>query len=341
MNGLFFVLALSLVFSGCEKSAPVETVAPPLVRVYATAQAVEEMMEFRGSVEAAHRVRLGFKQGGVISELQADVGRRISKGQVVGRLDQVDTRAAVRSAQAGFDKAQRDLERAERLLDTGAATVKSRDDARSQFDAAEAALTQAREALARTELHSPVDGTVFARLAEPGETVGPGIPVLIIDGTENLIIRAGVTEKELSKLKQGQKAYLQSADKVLFTGRITSIAKTPNANDGLFSVEVTPDKSKNFILVPGALITMKFKTGTDDPTAIRIPLDALVHRRDQDFVFVIQNSSAETSVSLQPVTVSSISGKEVIIREGLTGKEHIVAEGAYFLQDKQIVRILE
>ena len=45
MNQLFFVLALSFALSGCEKSAPVETVAPPLVRVYATAPVFEEMLE--------------------------------------------------------------------------------------------------------------------------------------------------------------------------------------------------------------------------------------------------------------------------------------------------------
>lgn len=335
------ILSLMVLLTACEKQPISETSALPLVRVFSTHPSSDEILELRGSIEPAHRVRLGFKQGGLISEILVNAGQHISRGQVVGRLDQVDAKALVKSAQAAYDKAQRDFERAERLLDSGVTTVKSRDDARAQLDACEAALTQAREALSRTQLFSPVDGTVYARLAEPGETIGPGTPVLAIDGTRNLIVRAGATEKELSKLIFGQTGVLMMPDDTRMEGKITSLAKMPNPEDGLYAVEITPNSSLSPNFVPGTLLRMQFTINREEAGMIRIPLEALVHRRDQDFVFVIQSESANHVVNLTPITIAQISGKDVILRTGLSGTERIVAEGAYFLQDKQSVRILE
>jgi hypothetical protein len=182
---------------------------------------------------------------------------------------------------------------------------------------------------------------VFARLAEPGETVGPGTPVLVIDSTEHLVVRAGATEQERNQLSLGQAAAFLLSDYTSAAGRVTSLATTPNTDDGLYTVEVTPDPSRRLTLLPGALVRLQFANNHSGQNAIRIPLDALVHRRDQDFVFVIQTAAAGPFVNLRPITVARVSGTEVIVQVGLTGAERIVAEGAYFLQDNQAVRILE
>ncbi len=116
----------------------------------------------------------------------------------------------------------------------------------------------AREALQRMQMVSPAAGTVFARLAEPGETVGPGMPVLVIDSTERLTVRAGATERELALLALGLAATLELADGATFGGRVKSLARTPNLEDGLFTVTVTPDDTAQRKLLPGALVRLLF-----------------------------------------------------------------------------------
>jgi RND family efflux transporter MFP subunit len=329
-----------LVLSACNKPEAQTIVQIPLVRAHLARASPAAPLTLRGSVVAAQRVRLGFKLGGVIAWLGAEEGQQVKRGQVVGRLDDTTARAAFRMAQAARDKAKRDADRAERLAGTGALPLSLRDDARTGLEAAEAALTTASEALGRMQLVSPSTGTVFIRLAEPGETVGPGMPVLVIDSTARLTVRAGATERELAHLTPGLAATLQLADGTALPGRIKSLARTPNIEDGLFSVALIPDGPSPSKLLTGALVRVLFAQEKEKPS-IRLPLDSLVNRRDQDFVFILEPDVKGFLARLHPIVVERISGTEVIVSQGLAGGERIVAEGAYFLQDRQPVRILE
>jgi RND family efflux transporter MFP subunit len=328
------------VLSGCQQQAPPSAALPPLVRAHQVSVAPDAGLELAGSFAAEQRVRLGFKQGGVIAALDVEEGQHVSRGQLVGQLDDADARAALRTAQAARDKAQRDAERAKRLAGQGAVPSSLRDDTESQLEAAEARLAQARDALERTHLTTPVAGTVFLRLAEPGETVGSGNPVLVIDSSGRLVARAGATERELAALKVGAAATLVLVDGTTLPGRVTSVATTPNAEDGLYAVEATPQAQKQRALLPGESVKLRFARALSGGV-VRIPLEALVNRRDRDFVFVLEAAGSSARVRLAPVTVAHVEGTTIVLREGLRGGERIVAEGAYFLQDGQAVRVLE
>jgi RND family efflux transporter MFP subunit len=323
----------------CRRQAPATALPPPLVRVHRIAPRAAASLELRGSIAAAHRVRLGFKQMGVIAALTVDNGARVARGQIVGRLNDVDARSFVRAAQAARDKAERDAQRAERLSTQGALPSSVRDDAKSQLEAAEAQLAQAREALARTQLASPVAGTVLSRLAEPGETVNAAAPVFIIDSADALIARAGATARERERLRVGLAAVLVLDDGPTRPGRVTSLATTPNAEDGLYAVEVTPDSARPALLA-GALARMRFE-GSRQASVVSIPLDALVHRQDRDYVFALETKNGQTVARLRPIEVDRVEGTALLVRDGLTGGQPIVAEGAYFLQDGQAVRTMD
>ncbi len=323
----------------CRRQAPAGALPPPLVRVHRIAPSQAASLELRGSIAAAHRVRLGFKQMGVIAALLVDNGDRVARGQVVGRLNDVDARSLVRAAQAARDKAGRDAQRAERLVTQGALPSNLRDDARNQLEAAEAQLAQAREALARTQLVSPVTGTVLSRLAEPGESVNAVTPVLVIDSADALIARAGATERERERLKVGMNSVLVLDDGASRPGRLTSLATTPNAEDGLYAVEVTPESARPALL-PGALARLRFE-GPRPTSVVTIPLDALVHRQDRDYVFALERRNGQAVVRLTPIAVDRVEGTTLLVRDGLTGGQSIVAEGAYFLEDGQAVRTMD
>ena len=213
--------------SGCGEPEAKTTIAPSLVRAHTAVASREDVLELSGTVTAARRVRLGFKHGGPIAAIAVEEGQQVVRGQLLGRLDRADAMAAVRAARAGHDKARRDADRAAHLAKGGAIPLHARDDSGTQLEAAEATLLQAREALDRTRLISPVAGTVFARLAEPGETVGPGMPVLVIDSSGRLAVRAGASQAQLERLRPEQRCDLVLEDGRTTTGRVESLARTP------------------------------------------------------------------------------------------------------------------
>jgi RND family efflux transporter MFP subunit len=335
---LLTALVASMLAMACGRSDSPSASPTPLVRAHTVAPAAGAALELRGSVVAAHRVHLGFKQGGVVAAVLVDEGDRIAGGQLVARLDDVDARSFVRAALAGRDKARRDAERAQRLSQQGALPTSTRDDALSQLEAAEAQLAQAEDALERTRLRAPVSGTIFKRLSEAGETVGGGNPVLIIDSSDRLVVRAGATEGERARLTVGLPVSVVLDDGRTLDGRLSSLATTPDLQDGLYAVEVAPGASKPPLL-SGTLVRLRF-AGSKQATQVRLPLEALIHRQGQDYVFVLEKGSPARA-RLRAVDVSHVDGTDIVVRSGLSQGERVVAEGGYFLQDEQPVRIFE
>ncbi len=334
------VALIPVVTLACTRRESTSQQPPPLVRVHTLVSSAEAPLELRASLAAAHRARLGFRQGGVIAAIEATEGDRVQRGQVLARLVDTDARAAVRAALAAQGKAERDKSRAERLATQGAIPTSVRDDARSQFEAADARLDEAREALQRTSLVAPLEGTVFARLAEPGESIGAGSPVIVIDSSGRLRARAGATESERQRLRSGQPASIALDDGESLGGRVTSVAEAPNPEDGLYAVEVTPDAQRPDRLLPGMLVRLRF-TGAPAGQVVRIPLEALVYRNDQDQVFVVESTGQALRARMRPVAIDRSAGPTVIVRQGLKAGERVISEGAYFLQDGQTVRVAE
>ncbi len=327
------VLALA-----CGQKAEAPKAAPPLVLTYRVESGEEGALVLRGVVSARSRMRLGFKQPGVVVAVLVREGDPVRAGQVLARLDDADAKAHLQAALAQRDKARRDSERAARLAGEGAVPTSLRDDALNQLQAAEAQVALAEESLARTRLVSAGAGSVFQRVAEPGETVGAGNPVLVVDETARPLLKVGVTDRDLRRVKEGQGVTVTPEDGgAAFPARITGLATSPSPQDGLYAVEITPTSSRS--LIPGVLMQVRFEGPRQK--AVRVPLEALVHRQDRDYVFLLEGQGAAARARLRPVEVARSEGKELLLRGGLQGGERIVAEGSYFLQDGQAVQVRE
>lgn len=330
------VLAAVLSSLACGSRRASEPPLPPAVKAAVVAPAAEAPLQLRGTIAADSRLRLGFKTGGILAAVLVKEGDRVARGQVLARLDPAEAQAQVRAATAQRDKAKRDWIRADRLAAEGALASSAREDARTALEAAEAGLAVAQEALARMTLLSPSAGTVFQRLSEPGESIQAGSPVLLVDETAALMVKVGVTDRDLRRLRTGQGARLLPEDGgEAVQGRISSLAPTPNPSDGLYAVEVRPEGTPRG-WQPGVLIGVRFEGSAADPS-LRVPLEALVHRQDRDWVFTV----AQGRVRLAPVELGRSEGREVVVRRGLQGGEWVVTEGAYFLQDGQPVRVVD
>jgi RND family efflux transporter MFP subunit len=330
-----FGLCLGALVLACGSGEKTAGPTPPLVKVIKTSESGADALELRGSVAPQGRSNLGFKLSGVISSIRVRDGERVRAGQVLAVLNEVDALAQVRTARAALDRARREAEQAERLVQEGILPRNQRDDSRNQLESCEALWRQAQDSLGRTRLTSPIAGTVFRRLAEPGETVAAGTPVLVVDTTNQLVVKTGVGERDLKRLAVGQEAELIPEDGGKpFPGIVKHLGASPNASDGLYLVELAPSRAD---LQPGSLL--KIRLSCPGSGGMRVPFSALVHRQEQDSVFVVNGDGK--AVQARPVRVVKADGSVVVIAQGLRLGERVVAEGAFYLEDGQAVRILE
>jgi HlyD family secretion protein len=197
------------------------------------------MLHLSGTVEVTE-VNVGFKIPGRVSRLYAEEGQRIKRGDRLADMDSAELRsiveqgrAAVRNAEAEFEKARKDYDRYRSLSQEGAVTTQQLDTARkaydvslSQVDQARAVLRTAEVRLTDTKADAPVSGVVLSRTVEAGETVAAGVAVYSLGDLDNPWVKVYVNETRLGMVKLGQKAevFTDTYPGKAYEGRITYIA---------------------------------------------------------------------------------------------------------------------
>ncbi len=329
-----FLPLTTLLLMGCRHKTEDTALPPPLVRVVKVNGGGTGALEIRGSVAPEGRLKLGFRKGGIVNAIKVREGDAVRVGQLLAIQEEAEWQAGVAAARAGLEKAKRDLARAERLASEGALPTSVAEDARTALAAAEAQKVGAEEGLAKLRLTAPVSGTIFQRLAEPGEAVGDGQPVLILDTTGDLLVKGGLTESEARLLRVGQPVTLLPESGISFPGRVRTVGLAPNPGDGSYALEVVPSGMAD--LRSGALLRIRVEGLKSEPGR-RVPVEALVHRQDHTYVCVVEGGA----IVQRPVTVLRVEGRTALLKDGLKDGDRVVAEGGAFLQAGQKVRVQE
>jgi RND family efflux transporter MFP subunit len=165
---------------------------PPIVRVAVAGPAVHGERRFSGVVSARVQSELGFRVGGKVIGRLVDAGQTVRRGQPLMRIDAADYALAV-SAQNELVEAARaravqtasEERRYRGLVSAGAVSALAYDQAKAAADAAQAQLAAAqaqarvsRNAAGYAVLTADADGVVVETLAEPGQVVAAGQPVV-------------------------------------------------------------------------------------------------------------------------------------------------------------------
>lgn len=351
--------------SGCKaKESNYEAPPLPAVTAMTTEFGDPPALIRKGTVAAGAQFRLGFQVPGVVASVCCRTGDKVRQGQTLATLRAGDADARLRAANASRAMAERDEATTAHLVDGGALAPNLAKHARDQLAIAQAQATLADEALRYTRLQSPVAGTVQARYAEPGEAIAPGMPVLLVEQMGKLVVRVGILQEELARVIPGNAVELEPERALRdespsanssenhgkpLTGVISSVAPVPEPTDGLFTVEISPRAELGVKLVPGAIVSVRFKPGASAAAAtvrasearsVRIPNDAVVNRHGVEGVLVLQGSGTDTIAKFRTITIGKRLGKDVWVMQGLTSGERIIAEGAYFIEDGERVRVL-
>jgi RND family efflux transporter MFP subunit len=186
------LLPLLLGLAACGKETPPPTPKPRAVLVHEVRSGTGQQAEYSGEVRARHEVALAFRVGGKLISRLVEVGQQVAPGQVLARLDAGDFALNSRGAEAslaaaaaerGFAEAEarryRDL-RAQNfvsaaLLDAKETALKA---AEEKYKALATQAGLARNQAGYAELRGDAAGVVAAVLAEAGQVVAAGQPVL-------------------------------------------------------------------------------------------------------------------------------------------------------------------
>ncbi|MEJ7930359.1 efflux RND transporter periplasmic adaptor subunit [Ramlibacter sp. AN1015] len=306
-----------------------------------------------GNIAAWQEASIGAETGGQrLTEVLVNVGDRVKRGQVLATFaretvnaEAAQARAALAEAEAAAAEAQANAERARKLDATGALSASqinqyltAAETAKARVQAARAALEARQVRQGQAQVVAPDDGIISARTATVGAVVGSGTELFRIIRQSRLEWRAAVTSDELAQLRPGTPAEVTAASGARLEGRVRTIGPTvdPQTRQALVYVDVKPVAGAERYALPGMFARGEFLLGS--APALTVPQGAVVVRDGFSYVMRLD---ADNRVEQVRVQTGRMVEDRVEIREGLAPEDRIVASGASFLSDGDLVRVAE
>lgn len=268
------------------------------------------------SLAAARRATVSTRLSASVKVVTVEEGAKVSAGKLLVQLADEDVRAQLAAANTALANAVSQERRIERLAAQRAATPAELEHAQAQRAQAQAAASAAQASLAQMEIRAPFPGTVQARRVNAGDFVGPGQPLLDIEGDE-LEVVATVSEDEARGMALGDKLRFEAGGREGIA-EITALAPggDPLSHRRALRARV---RSARAGLTSGTFARLSLPAVAARP-GLWVPRSALVERGDLTGVFVAAGGRAE----LRWLAVGELAGDRVPVRAGITPGEQVI-----------------
>ena len=328
---------------GTPRPALTITAAHPVTETWAV------RIPANGTVEAWQEAVVGSDvQGLRLARVLADTGDTVKAGQVLAifddepvKIEVAQAKAALAQAQAAAEHAHENAERARSLRGSGAISdqlvtqyLTTEQSAQAQIAAAKATLAAQQLRLTRTRVLAPDNGVISVRTATVGAVFGLGGELFRLIRQGRLEWRAELTDAELEHVKPGAKVLLTLADGRQVEGSVRVVAPTLNTRTrtGFAYVDLPPDT----LIRPGMFVRGEFDLG--QRAAMTVPSQAVTMQEAFNYVFRLE---PDGSVRQLKVTTGRRFGDRVEILDGLAPDASIASAGAGFLNDGDLVRVVD
>ncbi|WP_168407239.1 efflux RND transporter periplasmic adaptor subunit [Acinetobacter indicus] len=306
----FSTLCLCLLLTACQNSEPeqarseaetIELIQDDVVAVQ-TGDSVSKTA-FTGTIRAVQHSSIQAQVTATASAVNAQVGQRVSKGQVLVRLNNQDNaarlaqaRANLASTQAQTNQARVMMERKRRLLNQGFISKveyeQSQVDYRAQLEnvrAQQANVDIAEKADRDGTILSPISGVITQRQVEPGQTVSAGQTLFEIVNPDRLEIQAKLPSDQQSALKVGQKIeYKIQGNPAQLTATLSRVSPIADLASRQIEFFATPNESINSLSI-GAFVEGNI-VSSNSISGQLIPLDTIQDIQNKPYVWAIRQN---------------------------------------------------
>ncbi len=296
-----------------------------------------------GTVNPRRRVTVSAEVPGRIVELPVEEGAVVKKGQLLARVNDTDIRLQIDEARSSVsqdrvDLAREDFERKKQLADDGVISKAILDQSEhhylsleSQYNSTQARIRQLQEQLGKTRITAPMSGRVAKRTMNQGEVAAAGMPILILENMEEVLVDLELSDRDIVKVQKGQpvEATTDAFPGRIFLGVLENIASSAQPVTRTFRVEArigNQDGSLRSGMITSLRIVLEKSHG------LVVPTEALLGRRGEDAeVFVVAGGIARKV----PVRLGSALDREVEVVAGLAEGDEVIVYGKEQVRDGQ------
>lgn len=344
-------LAVALSLSACSRGGDKAPAASSLTvtLVAAERRQIDREIVASGSVAAWQEMSLGVEVAGLrVANVLVEPGDKVAAGQALLELDRRTLEVQARQAEASLAQARANSELAISQEKRGASLLErnlisandfevlraNRSKAEAQVVSAEAERDASKLRLGFATLRAPDAGVISARTVQPGQIVSGGGELLRLIRRGRLEWRAEVSENDLTRIKVGATVDLRGPSGDVVTGVIRAVS--PSIDSQTRTALVYADLEKPGALRAGMFAEGRLRVGKAEVTVI--PRQSVVFRDGYPYVFVMGEGN---KVLQRRIDSGPPQGDSVEVRSGLKEDEKVVARGAGFLSDGDIVKVVD
>ena len=301
-----------------SKAAPVVSV------VTAQAEDVDITNTFTSNIEPFATNNIVSQTAGRIVSINAEVGQKVSKGQILAKMDDVN----LAKTRMQYVNDSTELSRLTELYKIGAI-------AQADYDMAKLALNVTQKTYQNlaenTYLRSPINGVVTARNYDKGDMYSMALPIFVVEQIQPVKMLVNVSESLFTQVHKGMEfdINVDAYPGEIFKGKVNLLYPTVNAATHTFPVELICE-NKDLRLRPGMFARVTATFGTNHH--IVIPDVAVVKQQGsgEHFVYVLK---PDNTVKYTLVELGKRMGNRYEIISGINEGDRIVTEGQIRLKD--------
>jgi len=286
-------------------------------------------LEVQGNVDTKENILVQPEFSGTLTSLTVTAGQRVTKGQILGKIDDGGMSQQLASLENQYALAKTTYERQKNLWDKKIGSEIQFLQAQTQMVAAQKGVAQMKAQLAKTVVIAPFSGTIDEVFVEKGQVVAPSALGLIrIVNLGNMFVSTSVPETYIGKLKVGTEVdvYLTSLGKT-YKGKVRQVGNFINPNNRSFGIEVSVPNPDN-MLRPNQVAKLKIIDYTNNK-AIVVPTNVVQEDGEGNkFIYTVEGSNGKTGTAKKvKVTPGKSSNNVTEILSGLTAEDIIVTDG--------------
>lgn len=297
-------------------------------------QRFDDNLSLSGTLEANEEIDIRSEVSGVVESINFEEGFKVSKGQVLFRVNDIELRAQLSKVKTAQQLASENQRRAKLLLEKQAISQEEYDISNADFESAKAESQLIAAQLSKTTVRAPFSGTVGLRSISKGTYVTPATPIAKLVNTSELKITFSIPEKYASQMKVGNTlTFTTSGSTEEYQATIYAIEPQVDIATRTLKLRAIAD-NKEGKLYPGtyANVMLPLETVND---ALLVPTEALIPIQNGKVIFVSQGGIAKQI----EVETGTRTDSMVRILSGVKAGDTILTTGVMSLKNGTSVKV--
>ncbi len=335
--------ALSKEITALEKELAAENPQVIAVRskeisvIELTPRKFDYFIQTQGMVESKDNILVSAKSMGSISSVYVTEGQAVVKGQILAQIENAITKLGIDEVKASLELAKTVYDRQKSLWDQKIGTEIQYLQAKNNKESLEKRLATLNEQLDMSRIKSPINGTVDEVNIKIGENAAPGAPAFRVINTEELKIKAKVSEAYVTSIKKGNIVQVNFPDLgKTIDARVSFVGRNIDVLSRSFPIEVELSGSPDLRPSMTAILKIIFQS---EPQALLVPINLVQEINGQKVVYVVETDGKQTVARRKVIVLGGVYGNMAEVKVGLQSGDKVISVGYQGLNDGEFVKI--